>query len=146
MNIEILDNANIISKTQKQKLRRRIVDDVGILTRKDELMDSIVYHNNDKPYNNFKYTQEKENNIRIEFYFELKNDLKKKYHDKMKYIKNKHKRDWQLYDRLKKMTPVDGLPTPDFVRKNKDDFYKFLNNSNNKNPVKEYIQACLDSS
>lgn len=144
MNIEIIDNANIVSKTQKQKLRKKIVNDLDILERKNDILNSIVYHNNENGYDNFKYTRNGDKHIIIEFFFELKTDLKKKYDDKMKFISNKHKKDWQLYDRLKRMVPIDGIPTPDEVRKKSDEFYKIVQNNKN-NPVTQYIQSCLES-
>ena len=154
MNIEIKDPLEMLTKTQKYKIRKMFVEK----KTKKEILDNIHYHNEGETetekalferYNDFDIIEINSNHFWLEFAVleeDSKTKMKNKLRDKMQELKNSHRKEWQMYRKLKDMVSGvdknDEFPNPERVRAQKDVYGKMIG-ENKKNPITQYLELCL---
>lgn len=149
MNVEVVDPCNLLSKSQKLKAKTLFKNNQDISP--GEILSRLSYSDeNATRYNALKVDESPDH---PDYYFlrfshepeSDKGDLKSKFKNKMLYLKNRKRKDWQYYESLRQKFG-DSIPTPDEVRKDKqtyEDIQKKIQKS--QNPVYQYIQVCLDT-
>lgn len=142
MNIEVLDTENLLSKTQKGKIKENYKKEMDVST----ILSSIHYPENvKKKYEIINVINVKDDFIKLELkYDERKTLLQDKLRNKLGYLKHKKREDWVMYEKLRG-TFKEMIPTPTDVVKNKSVYEPILEKYNNKNPIYKYIQLCFEN-
>ena len=148
MNVEIIDSENILSKTQKNKIKKDFKNNKERLTQ--DILNSIHY--SDESIRRYDLLEIRvddllENYYNLQFsYDNRKENLQKKLSTKIQFLKNKNRKDWIFYEKLRQ-TFGDSIPSPEIIRKNKEEYEKIQDNAKSvDNPVFKYINLCLEYS
>jgi hypothetical protein len=155
MEIEIEDPLNLISKTQRVKVKSLYKERVPL----EKILESLHYQedNPDKRYREI--VEQRENDQKVKLIFgetshhdRLKLKLKNKLHHAEMDRSNQFKDEaWKKYYQLLKHPMIrslpdetisKALPNPDEIRKQADT-YRMINKVNPNQFIKDYIQECL---
>jgi hypothetical protein len=143
VNIFIEDSLNLITKSQKIKLKEYIKENISNLDSKNIL--EKIHFSSDK-YINVDIEQV-DDNLTLKFNNHNKREeLLFKLREKRKSNNNKDPK-WVMYNNLKRhavrLPNGDGIPNPTFIEKNKELFIQVLDSyEGQKNPYVEYIKVC----
>ena len=146
MNVQIVDPERILSKSQKKKIKNEFKKNKDRPVQ--DLLNSIHYVNESvRKYDLLEICDDDllENNFVLRFsYDNRRTNLKQKLSTKIRFLKNRNRKDWNLYEKLRQNFG-DSIPSPDVIRENKDEYEKIQGNSKNTdNPVFKYINFCLE--
>ena len=148
MNVEVVDPGNLLSKSQKLKAKTLFKNNAEISP--SEILERLSY--SDESVVRYNALEIEKSPDQLEYYFlrfshvsNEKENLKHKLKNKMSYLKNRNRKDWQYYESLRGKFG-DSIPTPDEIRNDKktyDDIQKDIKKT--QNPIYQYIQICMDS-
>ena len=152
MDYEIFDPMNLLSKTQKTKIRRLLREGAD----KNVILENIHYRD-DISYKDLRIEKLNEKTSKIFFLTtDPKDELKQRLRFKLKNASvvrsNQYKDEcWKLYHQilqhpsirpLPNESLVKALPNPDQIREKKD-VYRMMNQMNPNPLIKDYIEKCL---
>lgn len=158
MDIVIDDPLNIISKTQRKKIRKTVVD-----VWKDEdsfneeiynILEKIFYTDENQKYNVCKYDYTNHNN-RLVLHFEIvqletqeskRKELLNKLHNKLKSKQHINDPQWQMYEKIKNRLPEANkhlIPSPDKVKNDLDTYKTMMTMIPNQNPLYQYLSMFI---
>lgn len=159
----INDNLNILSKSQKMKIKNWLKEHDF---NEEQLLETIFYPSSVKnKYNRvFKIWDEKEKIYQIQMVYEIpKRDiLRKKLREQIQMKRNGHrmapqqnntsnKKLWEMYEQLKNIPQIRAipanvldiaLPNPEKIQENKTMYESYLNQIPN-SAIKDYFKLCL---
>jgi hypothetical protein len=145
INIFIEDPLNLISKSQKIKLKEYIKNNQDKLNTKNIL--ERIHFTTDKYIN--VDIEKNEEDINLKFNnINKREELLFKLREKRQANNSKDPR-WIMYNNFKRqgvrLANGDELPNPTFIEKNKELFLQVMNSYNGeKNPYVEYITLCCE--
>lgn len=148
MNVEVIDPGNLLSKSQKLKAKTLFKNNAEISP--SEILERLSY--SDENVVRYNALEIEKSPDQLDYYFlrfshvsNEKENLKHKLKNKMSYLKNRNRKDWQYYESLRRKFG-DSIPTPDEVRNDKTTYDEIQKNiKKTQNPIYQYIQICMDS-
>lgn len=163
MEIEIQeeDNRQILSKTQKQKIRRIVkelwVDETSFYDHLEDVLNSVHYMNEEDRYNHIEHNLKSENHLVLLFrkvHIETPEERRKKLQKKLQNVIQQKKRPLanidpqeQLYQRLCQQVPQQQrnlIPKPTDVRSNLDMYRQMITMMPAQNPLRQYLSTFLN--
>lgn len=152
MNIHLIDSLNLISKTQKTKLKTKIKEQIEQNNNIQTILD-MIHYNGDIKYNSVKMINtDNDYFITFEIVENERELLRKKLRQKLKSQGRTVDPRWTMYQNMKKrgakLANGDNIPDPDFISKNKEMFVSQMNlfeetMKDDDNPFIKYIKLCL---
>lgn len=166
LNIVIEDPKNVLTKTQRKKIRKLVVEkwveeEEDLFQEElENILEQIHYEDEKDRYNVCKFEYTKHNmcltlkfeSIHIKTKEEIRLELVKKLREKTGANKNdKRRRDpvWTMYEKIKSRLPESNkniIPNPDMVRANMDTYRAMMTMLPNQNPIHEYLSMLIPPS
>lgn len=153
MNYEIDDPLDLLSKTQKSKIRKMLNDNID----KKRILSSIYYQDEKLHYKDIHIEKVNDQLIKVHFSLkdpkeELRQKLRFKLQNASQLRSNMYKDEcWKLYYQIlnhpnirsiPNESLIKAVPNPDQIREQKDT-YRMINQMNPNPLIKEYIEKCL---
>jgi hypothetical protein len=154
MEVVIEDSLGLLTKTQKTKIRRRVVevwkDEEAFHDEVDGVL-SLIHYPDERRYNFIRFDHSTiPDRLTLRFEFiptptaeEKREELRKKLHQKLK-INRKVGVDplWRAYDQLRTRLPANSqliIPDPDKVRADPETYKNMMTMIPSQNPVHQYL-------
>jgi hypothetical protein len=154
MGIQIIDDKNILSKNQKQKIKISLAnieynDEIELKNIvKNTIIPNIYYENEDIKYTDVEVMKEKDDLFILKFIIAPKKDLKTLLSQKLKVqksirssSKDIESKKWKMYRDLSARVPKI-LPNPDIIKAQHSMYEELLEKIPN-TIIKDYFQLCL---